>query len=144
MSANRIKNPKSQIKSSVSRRGFLRRAAVGVSAAVAMPNVLIAAREDALGAVIGEATAAKVGQGILNDGGNAVDAIVGAALAACVVSIHNCGVGGYGGHMVIGMRGRKVTAIDYNTIAPAAAREDMFAPDETGKVPGQVNETGWL
>jgi len=37
-----------------------------------------------------------------------------------------------------------VFAIDYNSIAPAAATEDMFAPDDAGHVPRRINENGWL
>lgn len=97
------------------------------------------------GAVAGEPTAARIGMKSLASGGNAVDAIVAAALAACVASPHNCGVGGYGGHMVLAPDGgRKVTAIDFNTAAPAAAREDMYPLDEHGAVRGDINRRGWL
>ncbi len=96
------------------------------------------------GAVVGEETAAKIGEQVLADGGNAVDAIVAAALTAAVVSPHNCGIGGYGGSMVIALAGKKTTAIDFNTAAPAAARADMFPLDEHGAVRDQINDRGWL
>ncbi len=60
-----------------------------------------AEKEESSGAVVGEPTAAKVGQQVLADGGNAVDAIVAAALVASVVAPHHCGVGGYGGAFMI-------------------------------------------
>lgn len=131
------------------RRFFLKRSGLAIGAAVTVPGRLFSAEQHfSKGAVVGEATAARVGQKILEDGGNAIDAAIGAALAACVVSIHNCGIGGYGGHMVIARRGSlsrtSVTAIDFNSIAPSAAREDMFPVDEAGKVRDRVNETGWL
>lgn len=97
------------------------------------------------GVVIGEPTAARVGREVLVSGGNVVDAIVAAALAGCVVSLHNCGVGGYGGHMILALNGgKKIRAIDFNSTAPAAARADMFPLDERGAVRGQINTHGWL
>jgi gamma-glutamyltranspeptidase/glutathione hydrolase len=57
----------------------------------------------------------------------------------------SCGIGGYGGHLVIALAdGKKVTAIDFNSAAPAAARPDMFPLDDKGQVRGQVNSVGWL
>jgi gamma-glutamyltranspeptidase/glutathione hydrolase len=108
------------------------------------------------GLVVGHPEGAAAGMGVLADGGNAVDAIVAGALVAGVVAVSRCGIGGYGGHMTIGMplsagssprRGRakgKVTCIDFNSEAPAAARPDMFPVDAKGNVKGNVNMTGWL
>ena len=97
------------------------------------------------GIVIGEPTAARVGNEMLKAGGNAVDGIVSAALAAAVVAMGSCGIGGYGGHMVLALnRGRKIRSIDFNTAAPAAAREEMFTPDEHGTVRDDANSYGWL
>src|SRR5438067_8028762 len=97
------------------------------------------------GAVVGHAEGAKAGNEVLAAGGNATDAAVAAALVAGVVGVHNCGIGGYGGHLVIALPGgKKVTAIDFNTAAPAAARPDMFPLDENGRVKGGVNAHGWL
>lgn len=92
----------------------------------------------------GEANAIKVGLEILAKGGNAIDAAIAAAFAASVTSPSNCGVGGYGGHAVIALAGgRKITAIDFNTAAPASARPDMFPLDGRGNVAGNVNAFGW-
>ena len=97
------------------------------------------------GLVAGQIRAAETGNKILRDGGNAIDAAVAAALVAGVTVPNGCGIGGYGGHMVIAVRGRnKVTAIDFNTAAPAAARPNMFPLDEKGVVPGRTNDFGWL
>src|SRR4051794_1531347 len=101
------------------------------------------ARKNA-GLVVGFPEGAQAGNAVLADGGNAVDAIVAAALVAGVVAVTRCGIGGYGGHMAIGLPSGKVTCIDFNSEAPAAARADMFAVDAKGKVPGNANMHGWL
>src|SRR5882724_1345300 len=97
------------------------------------------------GAIIGEPTGAEVGARVLAEGGNAVDAAVAAALMSCVATPARCGVGGYGGHMTIALAsGKKIASIDFNTTAPAAAREDMFPLHDNGEVKGSVNVFGWL
>jgi len=96
------------------------------------------------GAVVGENEGMRVGLKVLADGGNAVDAVVAAALAACIAVPARTGIGGYGGHMIIALAGgKKITAIDFNTVAPAAARPDMFPLDEKGGVKGRINFYGW-
>jgi gamma-glutamyltranspeptidase/glutathione hydrolase len=97
------------------------------------------------GAVVGQPQAAEAGTEVLASGGNAIDAAVTAALVAGVVAPHQCGPGGYGGHLIIALAGgKKVTAIDFNTAAPRAARKDLFPLEAAGKVKGLVNEHGWL
>ena len=96
------------------------------------------------GVVAGHLQGAAAGQRMMEDGGNAVDGIVAAALVAGVVDIGACGPGGYGGHMAIAMANRPVRVIDFNSTAPAAARHDMFDTAPDGSVPGRVNEFGWL
>ena len=88
---------------------------------------------------------------MLADGGNAIDAVVAAALAACVAAPHSVGIGGYGMSAVIAFEGgRRLIAIDGNTTAPAAMRADMFRPDAKGKLPRGFSQadpydsTGWL
>src|SRR5262245_4924073 len=99
----------------------------------------------ATGAIRGEPTAEKAGLKILAAGGNAVDAIVAAALTAAVVVPHQTGIGGYGGHATFAIDGgRAITSIDFNTMAPAAARRGMFPKGPDGKVIGQRNTIGWL
>src|SRR4051812_607091 len=67
------------------------------------------------GAVVGENTGMRVGEKVLAEGGNAVDAAVAAMLAACVAAPARSGIGGYGGFMVIASAGgKRVTAIDFN------------------------------
>jgi gamma-glutamyltranspeptidase/glutathione hydrolase len=77
--------------------------------------------------------------------GNAIDAAVATAFAVGIVSPSKCGVGGYGGHaMIWSAANRRITAIDFDSIAPAAARPDMFPLDANGQVKGNVNIHGWL
>jgi gamma-glutamyltranspeptidase/glutathione hydrolase len=97
------------------------------------------------GDVVGEPTAEKVGLRMLADGGNAMDAIVAAALTAAVAAPHQTGIGGYGMSAIVAFDGgKRIVAIDGNSTAPAAMSADTFQPAADGKVPGRVNETGWL
>ena len=96
------------------------------------------------GIVVGHPEANGAGAEILAEGGNAVDAVVASALVAGVVAIPSCGIGGYGGHMIIGMPDGKLSAIDFNSTAPAAARPDMFPVDDKGNVKDKSNSVGWL
>lgn len=96
------------------------------------------------GQILGQAEGAAAGKAVLDAGGNAVDAAVSAALTAGVVALSSCGIGGYGGHMVIVRPDGRTVAIDFNSSAPAAARTDMFPLDEKGMVRGAVNRFGWL
>ena len=97
-----------------------------------------------MGAITGEEAGAKVGEKVLADGGNAIDAAVAAALTSCIATPARCGIGGYGGHMTIALRReKKIVSIDFNSTAPAAAREDMFPLDEKGEVRERANFYGW-
>jgi gamma-glutamyltranspeptidase/glutathione hydrolase len=99
---------------------------------------------DVRGIVIGYPHANEAGAEILVAGGNAIDAVVASALAAGVVAIPSCGIGGYGGHMIMGTHDGKLSAIDFNSTAPAAARPDMFQVDDKGNVKDKANSVGWL
>ena len=78
---------------------------------------------------------AKAGMLILQQGGNAIDAAVAAAFTEGVVEPSHNGVAGYGGCMVIHLADRReVVAIDYNTAAPTATSENMFAIEDTKTV----------
>src|SRR5437773_540114 len=107
------------------RRDFLKlTAATGLASH--LPR-LTAAEPSRSGRVEGYPLAAPAGEAILAAGGTAADAAAAAALVAAVVGPQHCGVGGYGGHMTPAPAdGSTVTAIDFNTAAPAAATPDMF------------------
>jgi gamma-glutamyltranspeptidase/glutathione hydrolase len=45
--------------------------------------------------------------------------------------------------MTLGLPNGKISSIDFNSEAPAAARPDMFPVDGKGKVKGDVNMVGW-
>jgi gamma-glutamyltranspeptidase/glutathione hydrolase len=125
---------------SLDRRQFF---GAGVGLASAWPSFLHA-DEIVKARVNGQPQAAAAGNAILAGAGNAVDAAVAAALVAGVVAVPSCGIGGYGGHLVIARPDGKVTAIDFNSTAPAAAKPDLFPVDEKGVVKGSVNAHGWL
>jgi gamma-glutamyltranspeptidase/glutathione hydrolase len=59
-------------------------------------------------------------------GGNAFDAAAAATLTLCVVSPGAVGVAGYGGSMVAFASGKGIVALDYDSRAPLAYRDDLF------------------
>lgn len=85
--------------------------------------------------------AAQVGARILAAGGNAVDALAAACLAACAVQERSAGIGGYVCAAVVreGKTGR-IWSLDANAVAPAGAQERMYEvlPPVAGKA--GVNE----
>src|SRR5262245_3190454 len=102
-----------------------------------------AAEPTTAGLVEGHPEAAKAGATILAAGGNAIDAAVAGALVTAVVAPHLCGPGGYGGHIVVATPDGNVTAIDFNSAAPAGATPDMFPLQANGRVQGEINFYGW-
>lgn len=93
---------------------------------------------------------AAAGMAMLKAGGNAVDAAVAAAFTEGVVEPRHNGVAGYGGCMLVyDSATRKTVAIDYNSTAPAAASERMFAIEKADspagyRVRGRANILGPL
>jgi gamma-glutamyltranspeptidase/glutathione hydrolase len=63
--------------------------------------------------------AADAGSDLLGAGGSAVDAIVAAAFALCVVDPSNCGIGGYGGFLVYDPGDEAPTTVEFNTWMPS-------------------------
>ncbi|MBA4149897.1 MAG: gamma-glutamyltransferase [Verrucomicrobia bacterium] len=131
----------------ITRRDMLSLTAKAAVAGALLPNLSFAREERSStlsGAVVGEPVAAKIGERFLADGANAIDAAIATAFASSITSPGKCGVGGYGGHAIIALANGRVTAIDFNSSAPAAARDDMFPLDDKGNVKGKINVQGWL
>ncbi|MFM2095742.1 MAG: Gamma-glutamyltranspeptidase precursor [Planctomycetota bacterium] len=78
---------------------------------------------------------------VLQDGGNAVDAAVAAALTLGVVDGHNSGIGG-GCFILVRAADGRIVAIDGRETAPARAHRDMFLRD--GKADAEASQTGPL
>ena len=125
------------------RREFLNLSAALLGAGL-WPTTGLAADAPAKGLVTGQPQGAAAGKEVLAAGGNAVDAIVSAALVAGVVAVQSTGIAGYGGHLVVARPDGKVSAIDFNSTAPAALKPDAFAADAQGKVKDNINMYGWL
>ena len=89
----------------------------------------------------GHRDAVKVGISLLEAGGNAFDAIVGATFASFVVEPAQCGIGGYARLSGFDTASRRLVSVDGYLRAPGAAREDMFEIDETR--PLKYYETPW-
>ena len=97
------------------------------------------------GYVVGEPVVEGIGAKILADGGNAVDALITTALAGAITQPHQTGIGGYATHGMFAMDGgRRIAALDANSMAPAAFTKDIFKPDAQGRVPEAKNHHGWL
>ena len=78
---------------------------------------------------------------LLEAGGNAFDAITGAAFASFVVEPAQCGIGGYARLAGFDARAGRLVSVDGYLRAPAAAREDMFEIDESRGL--KYYETPW-
>ena len=85
--------------------------------------------------------ATKAAMNAFERGGNAVDAVVAAALTLGVVDGFNSGIGG-GCFMLIHKPNGRFVAIDGREIAPAAASRDMYLRD--GKANPELSRTGAL
>lgn len=87
--------------------------------------------------------AALVGARILEQGGNAMDAAAAACLASCVLEPEAADIGGYVCCAVV-LEGssERFWSVDANTVAPAAAHENMFEilPRQTGRIDINANE----
>src|SRR5258707_2881672 len=89
----------------VTRRDFLQMSSA--SCLLLQASTLRGAEDEGQGGgyVIGQPQGAEVGRRVLAEGGNAVDAVVAAALVSGVVAISQCGIGGYRGPMGIRLDG---------------------------------------
>ncbi|POR32038.1 Gamma-glutamyltranspeptidase 1 [Tolypocladium paradoxum] len=79
-----------------------------------------------LGAVASESSVcSRIGTRLLEDGGNAVDALVGTVTCVGVIGMYHSGIGG-GGFMVVRASNGTYEFVDFRETAPAAAFEDMY------------------
>ncbi len=84
--------------------------------------------------------AARIGAQMLEEGGNAFDAAAASALASCMLMPASTGVTGYVLCAVVrdGKTG-EISSVDANSIAPAAAREEMYEVLPASGAPGDLN-----
>ena len=85
--------------------------------------------------------ASQAGADMLTVGGNAVDAVVAAALAAGVVQPSSSGIGG-GGFAVYGSAESEMKALDFREIAPALAHPQLFQDEAGNVIEGASTKTG--
>ncbi|KID80328.1 Glutathione hydrolase proenzyme [Metarhizium brunneum] len=79
-----------------------------------------------LGAVASEnSICSRIGTRLLEDGGNAVDALVGTVFCVGVTSMYHSGIGG-GGFLLLRSPNGTYEFVDFRETAPAAAFEDMY------------------
>ncbi|MDR3165027.1 MAG: gamma-glutamyltransferase [Synergistaceae bacterium] len=83
----------------------------------------------------------EIGQSVLDNGGNAVDAAVAVGYALAVVLPAAGNVGG-GGFAIIHNAGRETAAIDFREKAPLAASRDMYL-DKDGNVIPEASTVGY-
>ncbi len=129
------------------RRAMLSRGAIALAGTWLAPRFSAGALrpQDPAGYVVGEPGVEGIGARILADGGNAFDALVATAIAGAIMNPQQTGIGGYAAHAMLAYDGgRRIIALDANSVAPAAMRADIFKPDASGKVPGRINDVGWL
>ncbi|STP12698.1 gamma-glutamyltranspeptidase precursor [Helicobacter mustelae] len=86
--------------------------------------------------------ASKIGQDVLNAGGNAIDAAVAVGYALAVVHPAAGNIGG-GGFAIIHLKNGKNLALDFRETAPLAATRDMYL-DAKGNVIKDASVFGYL
>ena len=74
----------------------------------------------------GHPLAVEAGLGALEQGGNAIDAVIAGAFAAFVAEPNNAGIGGYGHLSAFLADDASFLTVDHGPRAPARARDDMF------------------
>ncbi len=83
------------------------------------------------GVVVSDHDAAiRAGMGILEQGGNAVDAAVATAFALAVVEPASSGLGGGGVMVVYQSREKKAHALDFTEVSPAAASPGLYRNED--------------
>lgn len=91
------------------------------------------------GAVASESrVCSQIGIDLLERGGNAADAFVGAQLCVGVIGMYHSGIGG-GGFMLLRDKHGNYESIDYRETAPAAAHRDMYQGNVNGSIFGGLS-----
>lgn len=89
-----------------------------------------------LGAVASESSVcSRIGTRLLEDGGNAVDALVGTVFCVGVIGMYHSGIGG-GGFMIVRTSNGTYEFVDFRETAPAAAFEDMYKNNTDASIYG--------
>lgn len=89
-----------------------------------------------LGAVASEnSICSRIGTRLLEDGGNAVDALVGTVFCVGVTSMYHSGIGG-GGFLLLRSPNGTYEFVDFRETAPAAAFEDMYKGNVNASIYG--------
>ncbi|EEB08178.1 gamma-glutamyltranspeptidase Ggt2 [Schizosaccharomyces japonicus yFS275] len=87
------------------------------------PSLLVSGRRGAIAAEVD--VCSSIGTRILEQGGNAVDAAIGAALCVGTINFFSSGIGG-GGFMLVHAPTGEATSFNFRETAPANASKDMF------------------
>jgi gamma-glutamyltranspeptidase/glutathione hydrolase len=91
------------------------------------------------GAATSHPEAGAAARGMLERGGNAIDAACAAVLAMCVAAPQSVAFGGYGGSMIAYIEGRGVVSLDFDSRAPLAYRDELYNDNQPA-----VSNTGYL
>jgi len=103
--------------------------AISIQLASSAPALLEEEKIPKLGAVASESSiCSKIGTALLQEGGNAVDALVGTVFCVGVMGMYHSGLGG-GGFMLVRSSSGDYEFIDFRETAPAAAFESMYSND---------------
>lgn len=92
--------------------------------------------------VSARAEASAIGAGILKNGGNVFDAMIGTELALAVCYPYAGNIGG-GGFMVYRMADGSLGSLDFRERAPASAHKDLYL-DDLGNYQQDLSKTGGL
>ena len=104
--------------------------------ALAVPVQAADEGEPRLGAVASEVgVCSKIGTKLLQDGGNAVDAIIGTVFCVGTIAMYHSGIGG-GGFLLLRDSKGNYEFVDFRETAPAAAFEDMYKDNATASILG--------
>lgn len=102
--------------------------------AAAVPTAYVDANSTdipTLGAVASESSVcSKIGISLLEQGGNAIDALVGTTFCVGVVGMYHSGIGG-GGFMLIRDSQGEFEFVDFREVASSTYFEDMYVNDSS-------------